>query len=306
MCRGVAKDLEVPFWARDPSEQGVDRSLDLPCFGKKLKGDTEPPFTCGSDTRRSIIKYFVRDKINENSEGNNLAESLVRKRIAFLKEAWSNASTYACDCKGDLARVHGNHSLTCCRSYDDEAPATGGYTDPEPCTCLDGESSSVACCYNNFMPSSLGGVLFDEVTADEVVAEITGRIDPYLKEIFTKAGNSAFKKYNDPDKVGKWDWVAQGKGALATEASGLYSTQAPIMAYNASEAGYPFRKEATIWEMCAGLVSQVRMSWTKFIARIIFIIVAISPSLLHSGACMHGRLLLHRSCPPRTIIHVQA
>ncbi len=37
--RGVAKDLEVPFWARDASEVGVDRSMDLPCYGAKLKKD---------------------------------------------------------------------------------------------------------------------------------------------------------------------------------------------------------------------------------------------------------------------------
>lgn len=35
--RGVAKDLEVPFWSRDASD-GNDRSMDLPCFGAKLKG----------------------------------------------------------------------------------------------------------------------------------------------------------------------------------------------------------------------------------------------------------------------------
>ena len=64
--RGVAKDLDVPFWARDASEVGVDRSMDLPCYGAKLKGDYNPPFTCGSDTRRSIIKYFVRDEINRD------------------------------------------------------------------------------------------------------------------------------------------------------------------------------------------------------------------------------------------------
>lgn len=255
-CRGVAKDLEVPFWARDTSETGVDRSMDLPCYGRKLKGDSEPPFTCGSDTRRSIIRYFVRDKINENSEGNNLAESLIRKRIAELKVAWSNTSTFACDCAHDskLLKLYGNHSLTCCRSYDDEA---SGYTDDEPCTCLDGESTSVACCYNNFMPSSLGGVLFDEITGEEVVAEITGKIDGYLKGIFTEAGNKAFKKYNDDAKVAKWDWIAQGQGELATKASGLYSSHDPIMNYNASEAGFPFKREATVWEMCAGLVSQV-------------------------------------------------
>lgn len=64
--RGVARDLEVPFWARDTSEEGRDRSMDLPCFGAKLKKDYNPPFTCGSDTRRSIIKYFVRDEINRD------------------------------------------------------------------------------------------------------------------------------------------------------------------------------------------------------------------------------------------------
>jgi hypothetical protein len=47
-------------------------------------------------------------------------------------------------------------------------------------------------------------------------------------------------------------------GESATKASGLYSTQDPIMYYNASEAGYPFRRNATLWEMCAGLVGQVR------------------------------------------------
>lgn len=58
--RGAGKDLGVPFWARDSSGEGIDRTLDLPCFGDKLKGDYTPPFTCGSNTRRSIIKYFVR------------------------------------------------------------------------------------------------------------------------------------------------------------------------------------------------------------------------------------------------------
>ena len=62
----MAKDLEVPFWARDSTERGADRSMDLPCFGDKLRKDYDPPFTCGSDTRRAIIKYFVRDEVNGN------------------------------------------------------------------------------------------------------------------------------------------------------------------------------------------------------------------------------------------------
>lgn len=118
--RGVAKDLEVPFWARDASELGVDRSMDLPCFGAKLKGDYNgPPFTCGSDTRRSIIKYFVRDEINKKGLGNTLAEVLVRKRIALLKEAWKDSSKYGCECRSASAiAAYGKHSLSCCMSFE--------------------------------------------------------------------------------------------------------------------------------------------------------------------------------------------
>ena len=41
--KGVAKDLDIPFWARDKSEEGRDRGMDLLCFGPKLKGDLNPP-----------------------------------------------------------------------------------------------------------------------------------------------------------------------------------------------------------------------------------------------------------------------
>lgn len=101
-------------------------------------------------------------------------------------------------------------------------------------------------------------MLFDEINASEITGEIARRIPPYVNKIMTTSeGNLAFTKYNDPKKVAKWDWIAQGMGEAAVKASGLYSSREPIMYYNASEAGYPFRKGTTIWEMCAGLVSQV-------------------------------------------------
>ncbi len=252
--RGVSKDLEVPFWARDPSEQGEDRKLDLPCFGNKLKGDYNPPFTCGSDTRRSIIKYFVRDEINANSEGNTLAEQLVRERIRQLKEAWKDVAQYACECtSASEVGVHGRHNLLCCKTF--ESASSG-----ESCTCLDGETVGPACCEdgNNFLPKPLQ-ILFDEIPAENVVDAVVGKVPGYVRKIMTtRAGNRAFAKYNDPEKVKRWDWIAQGLGEVATKGSFLYSTSDPVMGYNASEAGFPFRNDRTLWEMCAGLVGQVR------------------------------------------------
>jgi hypothetical protein len=278
------QDLEVPFWARNASEVGLDRSMDLPCFEPKLKGDYNPPFTCGSDTRQSIIKYFVRDYINHEAKGQasghpsssttdaadkdtpgiiSLAEQLMREQIAKLKAAWSDVRKYDCECPppDPAAPIWPpppqEYSLACCRSYDNEDDNNNNNNhSPLVCTCLDGETESSACCFNNFLPKSLD-VLFDEIPADDVVRKVISQVGPYLKTIFTEPKNQAFKKYNDPAKVARWNWINAGMAQSATKASGLYSTRDPIMYYNGSEAGYLFRQDATLWETCAGLVSQV-------------------------------------------------
>lgn len=185
-----------------------------------------------------------------------MAEKLVRERIRLLKEAWKDPANYACECPpGSQQKAYGRYNLACCRSFEDEP----GFNATEPCTCLDGETEALACCVNNFMPESLGGVLFDEVPAEDVVAEIMRRIPPYITRIMTTAeGNIAFKRYNDKEKVSRWNWIEAGVAESAVKASGLFSTTDPIMRYDASEAGYPFRKGVTLWQMCAGLLGQVR------------------------------------------------
>jgi hypothetical protein len=60
--KGVRGNLPVPSWSRRNSESEPDtRVLPLPCTGAAMQGDFKVPFTCGSQTRRSIIKYFVRN-----------------------------------------------------------------------------------------------------------------------------------------------------------------------------------------------------------------------------------------------------
>lgn len=73
--------LAVPFWARDAGGEGESRSMDLPCSLEKLQGDHLPPFTCGSPTRRSIIKSFVRGLVGDKKKGEvTLLEKLVQVR----------------------------------------------------------------------------------------------------------------------------------------------------------------------------------------------------------------------------------
>ena len=60
--RGTRGNLPIPSWSRRNFEVESDtRVLPLPCTGESMQGDFKVPFTCGSQTRRSIIKYFVRN-----------------------------------------------------------------------------------------------------------------------------------------------------------------------------------------------------------------------------------------------------
>jgi hypothetical protein len=221
--RGVSRDLAVPSWARDVGGAGISRQLDLPCGGATLGGDIKPPFTCGGSTRRAVIKYFVRDHINKNAAGVSLVVQLIREQIAKLVAAWDkDPAEYACV-------VNGTSSLENCRA-----------TEPE-----------------NFVPPGLQ-VAFDAISSSDVIKEITKKIWPYLQEAFVGANkNDEFFKYHlDSVEQGTWDWHASGVDAIARD-DGLYGSQHPITNYGAAETGAPFEHDSSIWDMCAGMVSQV-------------------------------------------------
>lgn len=163
---------------------------------------------------------------------------------------WNDTSKYACLCPNGTA-----HSLDCCTSYIEQE---GSLPYGMSCPCLDGKTESPACCDNNFWPASLN-VSFDLIPAEDVVRQIVQLIDPYLKQVFTEPENLAFQKYNNPDKVKAWDWRATGMGQSATQVSGLYDSTQPVMYYNASEVGQPFKNGKTLWQTCEGLVRQVSL-----------------------------------------------
>ena len=54
--------LPIPTWSRtDGDTIAPNRSFAVPCDADRSHGDTKAPFTCGSESRRAVIKYFVRD-----------------------------------------------------------------------------------------------------------------------------------------------------------------------------------------------------------------------------------------------------
>lgn len=261
--RGAEGELDVPYWARDSGGAGLSRDMDLPCTGAKLLGDTRPPFTCGSHTRRAIIKDFVRNYINNGERKNRLVEELVRERVAALREAWTgDTSIFHCLCSDGATR-----SLACCTSVDEATKCSGtGFC--RDCPCDDGtfqleccetvqarESCEAEVCTNNYLPESVQEE-FIEISGDEVTAKITSQIPPFLASIFTDNAATAFRRYNG-DEPNLWDWGARGTAAAAADEAMFISHTLPIMNYSAGEVGSPFRFNRSVWWTCTGLLSQV-------------------------------------------------
>jgi len=71
--------------ARDKGGLGESRQLDLPCIPG---ADSRPPFTCGSATRKRIIKNFVRNYIQQNAGEEQLVHTLVKEQLNRLMKAW--------------------------------------------------------------------------------------------------------------------------------------------------------------------------------------------------------------------------
>lgn len=228
---GSDRELPVPFWARDASGTGKSRVMDTPCNGAKVDGDHSPPFTCGSGTRRSLIKSFVRDFINDRQRGNSLTEELVRTRIAQLIDVWSNPSNYGCDCPSGTQPAT---SLQCCTVATATKP-------------------------DNYLPKNLGSVGFDLLESNVVSEAVMNLIGPFFDSVYSTVDNSAFMYHRSPSfahEPSTWKWGLDASNARRAVRDGLFGSGRDIVKYDQSEIGWPFAEGKTIWEQCAGLVSQ--------------------------------------------------
>lgn len=156
--KGVNSELPVPDWARDAGGLGNSRTLDLPCNMEKLNGDTIPPFTCGGETRKAMIKYFVRKYINGDGSTNggaSLTERLVRQQIERLREAWGG-NHIASDFLGCVGEDGVNRVENCNLELFSTNP-------------------------NALLPSGLRGVEFSEIPAEDVLKSIHSKIWGYLQ-----------------------------------------------------------------------------------------------------------------------------
>jgi hypothetical protein len=239
---GAEVGLEVPYWARDAGGLGISRKMDLPCGEDKLEGDYLPPFTCGSPTRRAIIKYFVRNTINDGDQGTEFVRKLVEEKIVNLTKVWGDITNLQCTCDYRTpSHSPGSQSMDCCKNSEWDAT---------------GETKTVN---NTYLSDRLASIDYDRIDGDQVTRKVIEKLPGFWKELHTTHGNAAFTlhdKHSVPPTPPQWRWEDKVDSAQSAVRSGLFRTFGHVMQYSEAEIGSPFLHGKTIWDMCTGLMSQ--------------------------------------------------
>jgi hypothetical protein len=241
-------DLPKPSWYRNKDRT---RDFELPCSGEALRDrmgnrDTKSPFTCGSFTRRSILKYFLRNSVQSNPYNNsNIVAQAVKDMIEKLKQAWVNTdiNNYMCECSD------GTNSADCCTLGQDCDPES------KKCPCLDGSPASFACCEDScenssFLPERFK-INFAKIKGPQLVQTLFDQASDYLSStIWTD--KSPWLMY-DVGNMDEYNWTKNNLQEAVDNA--LFDTTIPVVKYDITEVGYPFK--ATFWDYCHGLYEQI-------------------------------------------------
>ena len=136
--------LSPIHWSRDEGrEGGLSRNF-TPCYGDGVMyGDHRLPFTCGSPVRRSIIKYFLRDYIQQQQQSATTGGALglksnitrlIRSTVDAVYANYTSMGSWGCmdpatgRCSLDACQLKGNGFAPCLTSsYEVSKESMSGY-----------------------------------------------------------------------------------------------------------------------------------------------------------------------------------
>ena len=231
-----------PLWSRH-TDGSEGRDFELPCEGDQLKDrtgvrDDQPPFTCGSHSRRAAIKYFLRSLPASNVH--SAVTNAVQWLIGNLSAAWDNPNSYMCACLDPSGQPNGTRGFRCCQL---DCAMTG------PCPCPNSLPDSFACCScdtASLLPQDLM-VPFTTIQGTTLSSTLLDQAASYIKTTLWTS-NDPWLKW-DPGADYGWE----GAQAALAQDWAAFDTTRPVQSYQ--ELGVPFG--TTIWAMCHGLLQQV-------------------------------------------------
>lgn len=223
--------LTCPFYARDELG-GKSRSF-TPCYGEAMGGDYSLPFTCGSQIRRSLIKYFFRNysKIT-NSEGlsKNISIEIFKKVNQIFEDFISDNAKGCFDSKTQEC------SIQACSSENAYYP-----------------------CMNTIFEIS------EKEVGSFIIERLLSEIEPYMREVFQDStAMTAYYNLNGTNDEYPFQW----QNNLAALELSMFDPNIIPIKYDSSETyqmplpieSKQKRVQGSIWGTCMALLSQASMT----------------------------------------------
>ena len=232
-------NLDCPFYARDDAG-GKSRDF-TPCFGDIMYNDHRLPFTCGSQARRSIIKFFFRN-FSKSASGEHLSGNISNTILKTVQEIYKNYTSPGS--MGCLDKNTGTCHLEACSFYDN------GYA---PCMETSYEISS-------------------EKVGEFIINAILKDIDEYFQYTMqdTLPWTLYYNMSGPPTSpiANPFQWKQDSKMAAVAEKISHFSPSIPLLSFTANEVySMPLSTESptqrnmgSIWATCMALLSQAAMT----------------------------------------------
>jgi len=214
--------LVGPYWSRDAG-RGATRNIDL----DECPADDTLPFTCGSPTRRAMIRDFVKRYLQGGQSGSEMLVTLIQGWLSDQRELWRNASKFGCDCPAGNGSNSTTNDVRCCR-----ADGAGGY-----------------------LPALLSRLPLNLPTKG-VMNAIEKRVQYFYAEAMRDPG--PWMTELSSDELSKYDWAAS-TGAHRVETDARYDVTKPTRSYTKAEAMSPPMSydNQGLWQTCHAALKQV-------------------------------------------------
>lgn len=211
--------LSIPSWYRDSN--GTSRRLDP---RKCVTGgsDKAPPYSCGSQARQAVIKYFFRDYLPRQQ--NATLKSVIGALVDDLAIAWNQTLDYSCLCANGT-----NHSASCC-GLNSSAEGVGAWLPPGLAT------------------------VYQTVPANHILRALTTQLQEFYR--FALEEPAVWTKYLDADTLDAYNWSKSSARAAVAVDEALFHSDKPIIRYDSTEVNSPMLSTG-LWHQCHGLLSQL-------------------------------------------------
>jgi hypothetical protein len=207
--------LPVPSWHRDAD--GTSRAVD-PSVCVKESMDRSPPYSCGSQARQAVIKYFFRDYLPRRQ--NSTMNSIIKSMAEDIQGAWADISNYTCLCHDNQT-----HSTQCClvNSSDTWLPPT-------------------------LRPS------YQSLPSNAILRDLTRQLQEFYR--YALEETQVWTKYLPQQTLNSYNWSADPTSAEIASYQAHFRTDQPVIKYDSSEARSPLITSA-LWHQCHGLLTQI-------------------------------------------------